>query len=177
MNRRSAIRNVFIISTGAALLPACAGEDKGVIPLKNLSLTGSQEKVLSALTESILPKTRSFAGAADLKAHEFLLTMMDDCTSPEEQKKFMEGQKAFNELTRNRFGQLFSGCSDQQKKELLQAIEAKKDIPDDVLRFYETVKRYTIQSFTSSKEYMTEVRKYKMVPGSDFKGCVPVAAS
>lgn len=177
MNRRSAIRNVFIISTGAALLPACAGEDKGVIPLKNLSLTGSQERVLSALTESILPKTRSFAGAADLKAHEFLLTMMDDCTSPEEQKKFADGQKAFDELTRKKFSKLFSECSAEQKSELLKAIENKTDIPKEAAVFYNTVKGYTIQSFTSSKEYLTKIKKYQMVPGSNFKGCVPVGKS
>ena len=50
----------------------------------------------------------------------------------------------------------------------------KKDIPEDALKFYGTVKRYTVQSFTSSKEYMTDIRKYEMVPGPDFKGCVPV---
>ena len=51
-------------------------------------------------------------------------------------------------------------------------IENKKDIPEDLLKFYGTVKRYTVQSFTSSKEYLTDIRKYKMVPGPDFKGCV-----
>ena len=175
MNRRTAIRNVIIISAGAGLLPSCVSDDKSVIGLKNISVSSSQEKMLAALTESIIPKTKAFIGASDLKAHEFLLTMMDDCNSPEDQKKFTEGLKAFDKLSHDKFGQLFTSYTAKQKKELLQAIESKKDIPEDALKFYGTVKRYTIQSFTSSKEYLTDIRKYKIVPGADFKGCVPAS--
>jgi hypothetical protein len=42
------------------------------------------------------------------------------------------------------------------------------------LQFYKTTKRHTVQAFTTSKQYMTEVRHYKIVPGSNFKGCVPL---
>jgi Gluconate 2-dehydrogenase subunit 3 len=175
MNRRTAIRNAIIISAGAGLLPCCVSDDKSVMALKNISITGAQEKMLAALTESILPKTKNFIGANDLKAHEFLLTMIDDCTSPEDQQKFMEGLKAFDKLSQDKFGQLFTSFTARQKRELLAGIESKKDIPEDALKFYGTVKRYTVQSFTSSKDYLTDIRKYKIVPGSDFKGCVPAS--
>ncbi len=172
MNRRTAIRNVIIMSAGAGLLPGCMNNDKSSIPLKNISVSGSQEQMLAELTDAIIPKTKNFIGAKDLRAHEFVLTMIDDCTSPEEQEKFIAGMKAFDKLSHDKFGQLFTSYTAKQKKELLQAIESKKDIPEDVLKFYGTVKRYTVQSFTSSKEYLTDIRKYKIVPGSDFKGCV-----
>jgi len=175
MNRRTAIRNVIIISAGAGLLPSCVGDDKSSIVFKNISITGSQEKMLAALTEAIIPKTKNFIGASDLKAHEFLLTMVDDCTSRDDQQKFMKGLTAFDKLSHDAFGQLFTGYTAEQKKELLQSIESKKDVPEDVLKFYATVKRYTLQSFTSSKEYLTDVRKYKIIPGSNFKGCVPAS--
>ena len=175
MKRRSAIRNVVFISAGAALLPSCLGKNKVVsIPLKNISLTGSQEDMLKALSEAIIPKTKSFIGANDLKAHEFVLTMVDDCYKPEEQKEFTEGLKSFDKLSHNKFGQIFKSFTPQQKKELLTAIESKKDIPEDVLKFYGIVKRHTVQAFTSSKEYMTDIRHYKIVPGGNFKGCTPV---
>jgi Gluconate 2-dehydrogenase subunit 3 len=177
MNRRTAIRNVVIISAGAGLLPSCMSDDRSLIALKNISVTGSQEKMLAELTEAIIPKTANFIGAKDLKAHEFILTMVDDCTSPEDQKQFTEGLKAFEKLSHDKFGQLFAGYTAEQKKSLLSDIESKKDIPEDVVKFYGTVKRYTVQSFTSSKEYMTGIRKYNMIPGSNFKGCVPVKAA
>lgn len=175
MNRRTAIRNVVIISAGAGLLPSCTGDDGSVIPLKNISLTGAQERMLASLTENIIPQTNNFIGAKDLKAHEFVLTMVDDCLKPEEQKQFKDGLKAFDKLSHDKHGQLFTSYTPEQKKSLLTALESKKDIPEDALKFYQTVRRYTIQSFTSSKEYMTGIRKYKMVPGPNFKGCVKVS--
>jgi Gluconate 2-dehydrogenase subunit 3 len=176
MKRRTAIRNVVIISAGAALLPSCSQKGKGSsLPLKNISLTGSEENMLAELAETIIPKTKDFTGAKELKAHEFILTMVDDCASPEDQKKFTEGLKSFDKLSHEKFGEIFSSYTADQKKELLTAIENKKNIPDETLQFYGTVKRYTLQNFTSSRDYMLDIKKYKMVPGPIYKGCVPVS--
>jgi hypothetical protein len=164
----------MIISAGAAFLPGCMRDEKGGIVLKHISLSSADEKMLAALSETIIPKTNNFIGAGDLKAHEFVLTMVDDCSSPEDQQKFAEGLKAFDKLSHDKFGQIFTGYTKEQKKSLLTDLENKKDVPEDALNFYRTVKRYTLQSFTSSKQYMTDIKKYKMVPGNNFKGCVPV---
>ena len=174
MKRRTAIRNVVIISAGASLLPSCMQESSNSIPLKHISITGSQEQILSQLTEAIIPKTKNFIGANDLKAHEFMLTMIDDCVSPEEQKVFTEGLKDFDKLSHDKFGKAFTSFTPEQKRSLIADIEGKKDIAENVQKFYGTVKRYTVQSFTSSEKYMLDIRKYKQTPGGDFKGCVPV---
>jgi len=177
MNRRTAIRNVVFISAGASLLPSCMGNDATAIPLKNISVTGSQVKMLTDLTESIIPKTSGFIGASDLKAHEFILTMIDDCSGPEDQKHFTDGLQAFDKLSHDKYGQLFTGYTAEQKRSLLSDIEKGNAVPEEAVRFYKTVKRYTLQCFTSSREYMTGIRKYKMVPGPVFKGCVPVTSA
>ncbi len=174
MKRRTAIRNVVIISVGAGLLPSCLQESKSSIPLKNISVSFSQEGMLAELTKAIIPKTKTFIGAKDLKAHEFILIMIDDCAAPEDQKKFTDGLKAFDELSHDKFGQLFTSYTPEQKLSLLTDIEGKKNIPENALKFYETVKRYTLQSFTTSEKYLLDIRKYKQTPGSDFKGCIPV---
>jgi hypothetical protein len=175
MNRRAAIRNVILLSAGAALLPSCVSNDKTAsIPLKNLSLTAGEEDMLAALSEAIIPKTKDFIGAAELKTHEFVLTMVDDCHSPEDQQQFTKGMKQFAAACEKKMNSSFVSCTPAQKKEFLQLAEKKQDIPEDALKFYQTTKQYTLQSFTSSKEYMTDIRNYKMVPGPDYKGCVPV---
>jgi hypothetical protein len=175
MNRRSAIRHAIIISSGAALLPSCLQKDKGAsFPLKNISLSGSEQDMLADLAEAIIPGTNNFIGSKDIRAHEFMMMMVDECYKPEEQKSFVSGLKSFGKLSSDRFNNAFPRLSAEQKKELLGSIESKKDIPDDVLKFYEIAKRQTLQAFTSSKQYLTEVRHYKIVPGSNFKGCVPV---
>ena len=172
MKRRTAIRNIAIITAGAVFLPGCNSSDVAAIPLKHISIGRKDQNMLAELCELILPKTKNFVGAKDLKSHEFLLTMIDDCTSPEDQKKFTDGIKAFDKLCHDKFGQIFTGYTAEQKKSLLTDIEKRKDISDEALSFYKTVKRYTIQSFTSSKNFMLEIRKYNMVPGGNFKGCV-----
>ena len=174
MNRRTAIRNVVIISAGAALLPACGHEDQASITLKNISFSGSQEKMLAALSETIIPKTKDFIGASDLMAHQFALVMVDDCASPEDQKKFMDGMKQFEETSKNKLKTSFVKATPEEKKQLLQQIEKNQDIPEVVRDFYRTIKRYTVQSFTTSKPFLLDIKKYQLVPGGNFKGCVPV---
>ena len=175
MNRRTAIRQVVFISAGAVLLPSCMQEDKPTLALKNLSLTGADEQMLATLSDTIIPKTSSFIGASDLKAHEFVLTMIDDCSSPEDQQQFIKGMKSFEESCKKKFDHSFIKCTPAEKTTWLQMLESKKDVPEEAVAFYQMTKRYTVQNFTSSKDFMTIVRNYKMVPGNNFKGCVPVA--
>lgn len=174
MNRRIAIRNAMIIAAGASLLPACHWEESGGIVLKNIPITGTQQKLLAALTDAIIPTDKNFIGAADIKAHEFTLIMLDDCASPDDQEKFAAGLKSFDIACKDKYGQSFGKISPLQKQNLLTALETKKEMPEDAIRFYATVKRYTLQCFTSSKNYMNDVLHYKMVPGSNFNGCVKV---
>ena len=175
MNRRTVISNIVFMCAGATILPSCLHHDNAAsFPLKNFKLSGDQQDMLADLSETILPATRSFIGAKDMKAHEFVLKMVDDCFNPDDQKKFTNGLNAFEKFNKDKFGGSFARNSMQQKNELLTAVEAKKNVPEEVLNFYSTVKRYTVQCFTSSKIFMTDIRHYKMVPGSKFKGCVPV---
>ncbi|MEP6594538.1 MAG: gluconate 2-dehydrogenase subunit 3 family protein [Ginsengibacter sp.] len=173
MNRRTVIRNVVIISAGSAVLPSCLLQDKVTIPLKHVAITGNQEKLVAELSKSIIPKS-NFIGAADVKAHEFTLMMVDDCYAPDEQKKFTNGLTQFDQLAQDKLGKSFTNFTAAEKKALLTTIENKENIPEEVLQFYQTTKRHTVQAFTTSKEYMTEVRHYKIVPGSNFIGCVPL---
>ena len=95
MNRRTALRTVVVISAGATLLPSCRNSEHAGLPLRHLSLSGSQQDMVADLSGTILPKTGDFSGAVDLKCHEFVLTMIDDCNGPEVQKQFTDGMNAF----------------------------------------------------------------------------------
>ena len=173
MDRRTAIRTALIISAGAALLPSCRQKEKNAVSYRNFSVTGEQQEMLSGLTGFIIPTT-DFVGAADVKADEFTLMMVDDCYSPDKQKQFVNGLQQFDKATTKKYGSTFADCTIPQKKEWLATLESKKDAPADVLTFYQIVKQHTLQAFTSSKPYLLQVRKYNMVPGPNFKGCIPV---
>jgi len=172
MDRRTAIRNVIIIGAGASLFASC--QDKASVALKNIPLTGSQEDLLSALTETIIPST-DFAGAKELESHKFILMMADDCASPDDQNKFMSGMKLFEDECLKKYSSKFIKCTQQQREEFLLSIETGEGITEELVSFYQTIKRYTIQSFTTSEAFLTKIRNYSLIPGP-FKGCVPMAS-
>jgi hypothetical protein len=145
---------------------------KSSISLKNINISGDQENLLADLSETIIPKT-SCPGAKDISSHLFALMMVDDCYDPDAQKKFVTGLSQFESLAKTKFGSSFSKCTQQQKEELLRAMENKTGIPGESLSFYDAMKKLTIQSFTTSQYYLTKIHVYEMVP-SRFHGCVPV---
>jgi hypothetical protein len=173
MDRRSALRNLAFISVGTIILPACSQNEKRTsATLKNLKLTARDEQLMEALTQHILPSAGGY-GARELQSHLFVLIMIDDCAPPEEQQQFMTGLRMFKTTVQKKYDCSFFRCSDTQKNQLLSELEEKKSIPDEVQHFYQTVKRLTIQSYTTSREYMEKIAGYKMLPGK-YKGCVPV---
>ncbi|MCW3089768.1 MAG: gluconate 2-dehydrogenase subunit 3 family protein [Ferruginibacter sp.] len=172
MNRRNAISNIVLLSMGAMVLPSCGQKDEPLVKLNNFSITKGEEQTLSQLSDTIIPKS-NFTGDENVNPREFILVMVDDCYEPERQKRFIAGLKQFDKMSKEKYAGSFTALDAGKKKSLLAGIEKKEDIPEDVLFFYETTKRHTVQALTSSRDYMTKVLKYNMVPGSNFKGCVP----
>lgn len=169
--RRTAIRRLLIMAGGVALIPSCMHSDnaKTSISLKNINLNRNDEKLLAELAETIIPQTDT-PGAKDTYTHLYILKMMDDCSSKEDQRKFVKGLKAFEKFF-SRTGQTFLELTPAQKEEAAYQIENKKDVPEEVLAFYNTVKSLTIQGYLTSKYYLSNVQVYELVPGR-FKGCV-----
>lgn len=174
MNRRSAIRSCFFVSAGVLLLPSCVQEkSKPSIALKNIAITGDQENLLAALAETIIPKT-STPGAKDISSHVFAMMMVDDCFDPGAQKKFVTGLGDFESLAKSKYGDPFIKCTTAQKAKLLTDMENKKAISEEALSFYHSMKKLTIQSFTTSQYFLTKIHVYELVP-SRFHGCFPVS--
>ncbi|HEY4285649.1 MAG TPA: gluconate 2-dehydrogenase subunit 3 family protein [Puia sp.] len=175
ISRRTAIRQLAILSAGAALLPSCLHPHaKPSVSLKNFAVTGDQEKLLEELTATLIP-TDSTPGARDVSAHLFVLRMMDDCSPKADQEKFMKGLADFDEACQAASGKSFAEASPAQREALLSAIESKKQPGEDLNFFYSTAKRLTIQAYSSSQFFLTKVQVYELVPGR-FHGCVPVNA-
>lgn len=170
MNRRTALQHVIVLGAGATLLASC--QDKATIATKNIPLTGSQEKLLSALAETIIPSS-DFVGAKELQAHQFIVVMADDCASTEEQNQFIAGMKAFDDFAKQKIQTSFAKATVEQRTTLLTALEAKTDVPENVLEFYQTIKQLTIQSFTTSEAFLTQVRNFSLIPPK-FQGCVSI---
>lgn len=177
MTRREALRNCFIITIGATVIPSCLQKDKASIALKNIEISGDQEKLIAELSETIIPKTDT-PGAKDLYAHLFVLKMVDDCYEKKDQQQFVKGLGEFEKLSKKKFDKSFIELSQPQRVQLVTEVNNNNNnkVDDDVTYFYKAVKRFTSQAYTTSKFYLTSVQEWKLVPGK-FQGCIPVSAS
>jgi hypothetical protein len=176
MRRRTLLKQLFVLSAGLTLVPACREDRaKAGFLYKNITIDPDQEAMLASLAETIIPKT-STPGARDISAHLFVLKMMDDCSSKEEHASFMEGMKSFAAAAKNAAGASFGELSETKRKAFLEGLDQRRDEKDPAVSFYQTVKKRTIQAYTSSEFFLTKVQVYELVPGR-YHGCVPVKAA
>jgi hypothetical protein len=163
INRRSAIKQFIILSAGIALLPSCKS-NKRVSLYNNITIDEDQQAMLAEVAETIIPATDT-PGAKDVSAHIFALQMMNDCYKADDREKFLKGMQQFEDNVQKQYKKSFVQCSIPERQAILTAEEARKDAKDEARFFYTTLKALTLQAYTSSKYYLTNVQVYKLVPG------------
>jgi len=170
MHRRTVIKNLALIISGAALLPACMqGNGKASIALKNVDISADQENLVGDISETIIPKTNT-PGAKELSLHLFVLKMVDDCYKKEDQQAFITGMAQFTDAVKKKYDKSFAGLTTKQREEMLLSIEADKDPkngvnPKELKTFYGIVKGQTVNGYTNSKYFMTKQVVYELIPG------------
>ncbi len=152
-------------------MPSCLQDrSKASILLKNISVDAESENLLAELCEAIIPATDT-PGAKDISAHLFVLQMMDDCYSPEDQEAFVNGLKNFEKKSQKLPGGSFLKSDPENRAKLLRELEVEKEKAEPVNRFYSMVKRLTIQAYTTSEYFLTRIQRYELIPGR-WVGCV-----
>lgn len=158
MNRRTALKQLFIVAGGLVIASSCTEGGKGAsIVLENIKLSATDESFIGDLVEAIIPKTDS-PGAKELNLHLFVMKMLDDCHSPEDQQAFLAG---LNLAKKARLK------TNSERLAYLTALE--KDV------FYHILKRRTIQGYVNSEYVMKNKLIYELVPGR-YDGAVKVNA-
>jgi hypothetical protein len=159
MKRRTAIKQLFILAGGIAIATSCSGDrKKASIALSNVDFSKDDEVLLGDLVESIIPETDS-KGAKSLNLHLFVMKMVDDCHSPEDQAAFVDGLKKFKSV---------KGKSLEKVQHYLAALDS-----DD--RFLSILKRRTIMGYQNSEYVMKNKIIYELVPGR-YNGAVKVGS-
>ncbi|HTE08839.1 MAG TPA: gluconate 2-dehydrogenase subunit 3 family protein [Flavitalea sp.] len=172
LTRRILLKQMLILSAGAAIIPACSEDTpKEGLRFQNFAIDAGELIVLGELTATIIPTTDG-PGAREVSADQFMLKMIDDCYSPEQQRKFVSGLKSFEARAGRGTGKSFADLSADQRTKLLTDLEKEKDADTDLSFFYSTAKRLTMEAYTTSKYYLTKVQVYELVPGR-YHGCVP----
>lgn len=174
MERRSAIRNLIVITGGFMLLPSCKNTPgKAFVSLKNFKINASQENLLAEIASTIIPATET-PGAKEVGAHLFVLKMLDDMYEKEIQQNFITGLNYLDTDTKKHFDQSFANCSLDQKQKVLLGIESKKGYSKEVFDFYAIMKQRTIEGYLNSKYIMTNIIKYEFIPSHKYDGYYPV---
>lgn len=158
MKRRTAIKQLFILAGGIVIATSCTGDrKKSTIALSKVEFTKDQEDLLGDFVEVIIPETDS-PGAKSLNLHLFVMKMVDDCHSPEEQEKFVSG------LTKSKH---LKGKSADEIKAYFESLPK-----DDT--FFTILKRRTIMGYQNSEYVMKNKVIYELVPGR-YDGAVKVS--
>lgn len=159
MNRRTALKKSLILLGGTIAFSNCIDTKKTLY--NNFSLYNKDIELLAEFSETLLPATDT-PGAKQLKLHLFILTMVDDCHSPDEQREFCDGLRSFEEWAEQELGKSFVNADKEKKADLLDKINQADT--NNIKRFYAIAKKRLIQGYLNSKYVMTSLIKYELVP-------------
>lgn len=164
INRRAAIKQFIIISAGVAFLPSCRSNTEASL-YNNIAIGEDEQVFLAEVAETLVPATDT-PGAKAIGAHLFALEMMNDCYKASDREKFVSGMQQFDAHVQKQYGKPFAQCSPADRLAIIAVADARKGTDDDNAHyFFTTLKKLTIQAYTSSKYYLTNVDIYKLVPG------------
>ncbi len=190
MKRREAIRNILLASASTLFITGCS--EVNVVDLvqdKGLQLDSNHKDYLSKISESFLP-------IADLKNEignpaDFIMTMINDCHSPEEIASFAEGFEQYKLLMKESRLKIQSASEDEiipvvesviekiaERGKSIPSIDNDLDTaeepPSSLIFFINKTKDLSIQNLMSSEYFMTEHLDYSLIPKNPFNGCAPI---
>lgn len=159
MKRRKALATI-VWGTGAlAALPYCTTNPYAIFDHLPFSL--EEMEAIIALSKDMVPEyTDSFPTPEERAI--FLLRMLNDLLTPQEQQTFAEGVKAF--LKEN---PSFFKLSISEKESILMAGLAAEN--SALL----TIKRFSLRHLMTTQAYMENIQQYEFIPGR-YDGCVAV---
>ncbi|PHN07713.1 gluconate 2-dehydrogenase subunit 3 family protein [Flavilitoribacter nigricans] len=171
MKRRTAIRNLGLISAGFSFLPACKFTESPPV-YERVPLETEQYHLVEWLTDAILPAGEPEISTPETTPH-FVLTMLNDCYAPEDIQKYLTGLQAFATKIEEQYGTDFKKLEPEQQLALFTEVAESETLPEEMKYFLQTTKRLTVQHFTTSEYFLVNHMDFEFVPGH-YNGCVPV---
>jgi hypothetical protein len=178
MNRRKALRNILLLTAASTSVIAVV---KLMTPQKapDLKKLRSHEDLITEMAETIIPAT-STPGAKAANVTPFIIAMIEECTPPKQQIRFIEGLDEVNRYARKNFHHPFVSCTSAEKQQIVDHFE-KRDRPYKAIAgkiskrlvgdsFFTIMKAYTVNGYCNSMLGSTRGMAYDHVPGK-YEGC------
>lgn len=181
MDRREALKRTAWIMGGAVSAPAVLGILQGctakpTIDWKPVFLSNEQGALVTQVAEIIIPKTDT-PGAKEVGVPGFIDQVVNECFTKEDQDKFLNGLKSFDDDARKEHGDPFIELDQEQQSAFVKKVHDTAVNTDDSGKdrpFILTMKELTMLGFFTSEVGASQVLQYSPVPGS-YKGCVPLS--
>lgn len=169
MDRRSAIKQLAILTGGAAMLPACDFSDESILQAyQRLKITATDKALLTKITNTIFPGVQ-LKSAGEIQLEDFVLVMSNDCLDENQQAAFVKGLKHFDAFSQKHFGKKFTKMNQEEAETAfrdsmnMETADEKDDI-GAIRQFLGTTKRFALQGYLNSEYFMTEIKPYELVP-------------
>jgi hypothetical protein len=168
MNRRHAVRQLFMIGGAIWLFPACMEGDR-----KNKFFTTKQETLLSEMTDALLPATDT-PGALELGIPLFISKMIEECRPVDYHHSFKEGLDQFPDYVKARTGKAWSALNETERVALMKQVSKDSSATREINTLVNGTRELTIKGYNNSEYFLTKVVPYELVPGR-FNGCVAIS--
>ena len=164
MGRRQAIKRTALFSGGMVLLKhSLLGQASSLSTPTSAAFGPKEESLLQLVVDTLIPATDT-PGAKALGVDRFVLLMVNDCHSEEDQTAFHTGLHHLDAFTKTQFGQSFALCDADTRVEALNSLSKSPDTTPELQAFFKIAKDRTIQGYLESKYVMTEALPHKMIP-------------
>ncbi|ETZ22607.1 gluconate 2-dehydrogenase subunit 3 family protein [Pedobacter sp. V48] len=180
MNRRKAIFGILGFSAIAAG-GASVWKFYNIHKAPNLDLLVDKKLLIAQIAETIIPGGET-PGAKAVKAEDFIIKMVRDCTEIKSQNRFIYGLKELEDYTIANYGKPFTNCNVNDRIQILTYFEDRVDSNRFVHKvkkkiygesFIYMIKSYTVAGYCTSKLGATQGLAYDYVP-SVFESCLPL---
>jgi hypothetical protein len=172
MNRRKALKLILLGSASVTSLVGNKWLDR--IKSTDVAYLFDKQALLAELAETIIPETDT-PGAKAVKADEFMIRLLIDCTDPMSLNNFIIGLQDLEEYSFLTYKRSFVYCTGGQKDAILEEFENRgrqwKGLLGKVekrimgLPFFALLKNYTVMGYCTSQPGATQALNYEGIPG------------
>ena len=168
------------MGSGAILMPVGLLQSCKYVPKVRTELTVDDLPLLDEIGETLLPTTATSPGAKAAEIGAYIVLMVKDCFSSEEQTIFLNGLNMFDERCAKTYKKSFLDIEDSRKLELIQQMQTEataynleqEGVEEPLPHHFDLLKNLVVSGFFTSEIGMTKARRHLPVPGK-YEACIP----
>lgn len=173
MDRRRYLKHLALTAGSLVTLPSWAqGWDRTVLATSSC-FTAAEEKLLTSLTDALIPAGSEGIGALSVGVDQFLFRLFSDCYETDVQDKVKLQLQQIAQKAMSDYGASFENCGAPQKMSIMEQFACSDE--QETQDTFQLIKGETIRGFRTSKVVMTDYLEYQVIPGH-FNGCVEVSS-